>query len=303
MIVDSIKMSDFLNRRKMYENAIGRIGTFVTSRKFLIADLEELQQRKQRLEETYVKFLEAHHKVIDNAKSEEFEWQDNEFAKTDEVYTHLLIDFNRKMKTVEAEEYVERLGKENEGSLARKEAEHDSKPILEFTRDGEKNRILYFDGTIKYVRLNKRAYIEIASDNEEEEEEEKSDCSREHSVPSKVVKVDLREKIEEKAARINEIEKELKQKKNEMKKETSSDSTPSKPVICNNCGGNHKMRECEAFLRLSLAERWQRIRAICVCQNCLMDIYNRHHQCRQGVCRCGKLHNTLLCDWNHSFYN
>lgn len=135
--------------------------------------------------------------------------------------------------------------------------------------------------------MNKRAFIEISSD-DEEEEEEKSESSQNHTVPSKIVKVDLRDKIEEKEARPNEISNEMEKKKNEIRrreKETLCDKN-AKKIICNNCGGNHKMRKCEVFLRLNRSERWKRVEAVHVCHNCFMTIYERKRFCREGPCRC-----------------
>lgn len=342
-------MSDWKNERKTYASAIERTRKYVESKQFQkVADLVELKYRKERLEENFVKFGEAHKEVVKDLEEEEFSWEDGIFAETDEIYTKLIIDFNRRMKEVETEEQLARLN--SEATKAKRNPI--PTPILEFGPKDDRNRVLFVDGTVRYLPLNKRAFIEISSDDEVQEEKSDSspkkvkkakstqikfggqgnarcdvckmffpyqslsehmeqnhkteqnrsgsdfsdisdedDLSEKVTMPSKVIKVDLREKIEEKAARLNEISKEIKEKQNEIRKKEKEE----KKIMCHNCGANHKMLECPKFLNLSIVERWQRVKKVHVCQNCFMCIFDRKHKCPAGLCWCGGFHNSLLC--------
>lgn len=307
-------MSEYKNDRLTYSNQINRVRVFVQSTEFLRADLVILEHRKQRLEEAFANFTEAHRNVVKDVKPADFPWEDQEFAKVDEIYSRLIIDFNRRIKTVEIDEHLERLEQKDEEKQTAKKRK--AKPILEFVREKEQNKVLYCDGTKQYVPLNKRAYMVFSSDEEEEEAEsekkddektydelsdddddsEKSENSNKRTVRSAVVEIDLREKIIEKAAQIEQIKSEINKKKSEMKPNANEkESAPKRVIVCNNCGGNHQMRKCEKFLRLKKGERWRRVQAIRVCPNCFMVLFDRRHNCREGPCKCGQWHNSLLC--------
>lgn len=303
------------NIRLIYSNQISRVRLFVQSTEFLRADLVILEHRKQRLEDAFANFAEAHNKLVKDVKQADFQWEDQEFAKVDEIYSRLIIDFNRRIKTVESDEHLERLERLGEDEEKQTGKKRKAKPILEFVREKEQNKVLYCDGTQQYVPLNKRAYMVFSSDEEDEAESEKEDDektyeelsddedeskesenSKKRTVRSAVVGIDLREKIQEKAAQIEQIKSEISKKKSEIKPNgRENESAPKKVIVCNNCGGNHQMRKCEKFLRLKRGERWQRVHAVRVCPNCFMMLFDRRHNCREGPCKCGQWHNSLLC--------
>lgn len=283
------------NERRTHSSAIEDDQNYVRSKRFRTADSVELEYRKTRLEKNFVLFSEKHHDILKQVSEEDFAWENEWYRKTDEIYTELIIEFNRRIKTVEAEELAVRLEKKP-GAIDRMKI---PMPILEFGPANGRNRILFLDGSERFLPLNKRAFIEISTDDEEDEEvnDNKSDSTEKHTIPSKVVKIDLRDKIEEKAVRLNEISKEMKQKKNEIKRrEEAAGVSEKKQIICNNCGGDHQMYKCPAFLRLTRAERWERVKAVHTCPNCFMTIFERKHFCRVGPCYCGRRHNSLLCD-------
>lgn len=314
-------MSEYKNDRMTYANQINRVGIFVQSPDFLRADLMILEVRKQRLEEAFANFVEAHRKVVKDVKPADFPWEDQEFAKVDEKYSRLKIDFNRRINLVEIDEHLERVEEEEEKKQTGMKRK--AKPVLQFGREKEQNKVLYIDGTHQYLPLNKRAYMVFSSDEEEEEEEiqsetkadenlyeeisdvddesEKSEITNEPAVRSAVVEVDLREKIKEKAAQIEQIKSEISKKKSEIRPNEGDCVQQKKVIVCNNCGGDHQMRKCEKFLKLNTSERWQRVNRVQVCPNCFMTLYERRHRCHEGKCRCGQWHNSLLCAQNWQY--
>lgn len=66
---------------------------------------------------------------------------------------------------------------------------------------------------------------------------------------------------------------------------------------CNNCKGPHIMRRCPSFLSRSINNRRRRVDKLGLCWNCFIPIHHLRepHRCLAGPCRCGEMHNTLLC--------
>lgn len=77
----------------------------------------------------------------------------------------------------------------------------------------------------------------------------------------------------------------------------STTQSEKRVIICNNCGGSHPMCHCEKFLARSIDERWERVRQLKLCPNCLLPFYyvTGTHRCKARPCKCGGHHNTLLC--------
>lgn len=271
--------------RDTYIHMLDRQRAFVnTTHQFKIAPKDELMIRKERVEEAFVKYAEAHHKLIENLEGDELQNAYVHFATWDETYMRLKIELNRRINEVEAEEMVKKPKNQSAESEEKKErAIQREKPILESVRENDWNRVLYVDGTQRYLPLTKRAYVDVSSS--EEEEEQCDSTSENYTVPAKMVKSDLRVKINEKTAQIKKIEEQIKERK---------DSDTVK-IVCNNCGGAHKMHQCEKFLARNITERWRRVREVRVCQNCFMPTNDRTHRCQARPCKCGQRHNSLLC--------
>lgn len=72
----------------------------------------------------------------------------------------------------------------------------------------------------------------------------------------------------------------------------------SNPIICNNCTREHKMKDCQNFLKRSINERRKRVDELGLCRNCFIPKYllREVHRCPHGNCKnCGEFHNSLLC--------
>ncbi|XP_049308645.1 uncharacterized protein LOC125777602 [Bactrocera dorsalis] len=71
-------------------------------------------------------------------------------------------------------------------------------------------------------------------------------------------------------------------------------ATPAN-VGCPQCSGNHRLIRCLQFRNMQVPERWERVRRLAVCFNCLRSGYTVR-QCSSGACSfCQQGHNTLLC--------
>ncbi|XP_054083369.1 uncharacterized protein LOC128920315 [Zeugodacus cucurbitae] len=76
---------------------------------------------------------------------------------------------------------------------------------------------------------------------------------------------------------------------------TQFTSEPAANVGCPQCSGNHRLIRCLQFRNMQVPERWDRVRRLAVCFNCLRSEHTVH-QCTSGVCSfCQQGHNTLLC--------
>ncbi|XP_072392412.1 uncharacterized protein [Diabrotica undecimpunctata] len=65
-------------------------------------------------------------------------------------------------------------------------------------------------------------------------------------------------------------------------------------IKCNLCKGEHTIYTCKEFLKLSVNQRWDKIKALELCSNCLR-IGHAKNTCTIGSCkRCRRKHNTLL---------
>lgn len=75
-----------------------------------------------------------------------------------------------------------------------------------------------------------------------------------------------------------------------------------KPLKCTFCNAPHPMFACPTFLGLAMDKRWERVKEMKLCENCLLPKIERH-RCRAGPCRrCGPdtRHNSVLC--SRGFY-
>lgn len=65
-------------------------------------------------------------------------------------------------------------------------------------------------------------------------------------------------------------------------------------IKCNLCKRDHTIYVCNEFLKLSNKERWEKVKTLRLCSNCLR-IGHSKDTCRLGSCRkCKRKHNTLL---------
>lgn len=65
--------------------------------------------------------------------------------------------------------------------------------------------------------------------------------------------------------------------------------------LCPSCKGNHHLYQCNAFLKLPVEERINKVSALKLCFNCLRTTAHRANACEWGSCKkCGKRHCTLL---------
>lgn len=74
-----------------------------------------------------------------------------------------------------------------------------------------------------------------------------------------------------------------------------------KPLKCIYCEAPHPMFACPTFLALPMDKRWDKVKEMKLCENCLLPIES--HRCRAGPCRrCGPdtRHNSVLC--SRGFY-
>ncbi|XP_049317010.1 uncharacterized protein LOC125779783 [Bactrocera dorsalis] len=66
-------------------------------------------------------------------------------------------------------------------------------------------------------------------------------------------------------------------------------------IGCPQCSGNHRLVRCPQFRNMQVPERWERVRRLAVCFNCLRSGHTVR-QCTSGACSfCQQRHNTLLC--------
>lgn len=78
------------------------------------------------------------------------------------------------------------------------------------------------------------------------------------------------------------------------KKSTSANVVTDR-AACSICNGDHPIYHCKRFLELSVDQRFQEIKALKLCLNCLRSTAHRSKQCSSGSCKkCNKKHNTLL---------
>ncbi|XP_049865132.1 uncharacterized protein LOC126366187 [Pectinophora gossypiella] len=75
---------------------------------------------------------------------------------------------------------------------------------------------------------------------------------------------------------------------------SATTSKPTGPLSCPLCGKTHRIIDCESFKNLTLDKRWNEVRKLNLCSNCL----RRGHDmsvCYIGPCRlCNEKHNTIL---------
>nr|CAH7754269.1 unnamed protein product [Callosobruchus chinensis] len=69
----------------------------------------------------------------------------------------------------------------------------------------------------------------------------------------------------------------------------------STSVKCYYCGANHYLYYCDQFLKLSVSNRYQEIRKLKLCINCLRPNVDRH-RCSGSCKNCKVRHNSILCD-------
>ncbi|XP_072389595.1 uncharacterized protein [Diabrotica undecimpunctata] len=63
---------------------------------------------------------------------------------------------------------------------------------------------------------------------------------------------------------------------------------------CNFCKGEHSIYSCQKFMQLNVNERWEKIKLLKLCSNCLR-IGHFQNTCNLGFCKkCGRKHNTFL---------
>jgi len=63
---------------------------------------------------------------------------------------------------------------------------------------------------------------------------------------------------------------------------------------CYHCSQNHSIYKCPEFLSLTLPEKWERVKSLNLCENCLQKGHTIS-QCKSGPCRrCSENHNSLL---------
>ncbi|XP_050508161.1 uncharacterized protein LOC114343607 [Diabrotica virgifera virgifera] len=68
----------------------------------------------------------------------------------------------------------------------------------------------------------------------------------------------------------------------------------SKSRSCNFCKQNHLIYLCEEFLKLSVAQRWDKIKQLNLCRNCLCTGHS-YKQCKSFGCKiCKAKHSSLL---------
>lgn len=65
-------------------------------------------------------------------------------------------------------------------------------------------------------------------------------------------------------------------------------------ISCNFCSSSHSIYFCADFLKLNVNERWDKMKALRLCTNCLRADHSVQ-ACNLASCRkCGRKHNTLL---------
>ncbi|XP_072377951.1 uncharacterized protein [Diabrotica undecimpunctata] len=65
-------------------------------------------------------------------------------------------------------------------------------------------------------------------------------------------------------------------------------------IQCNFCKSDHLIYSCPEFLRLTINDRWEKIKSLKLCPNCLRFGHSKE-RCSSGSCRkCKRKHNTLL---------
>ncbi|GAB0095822.1 uncharacterized protein DMENIID0001_112520 [Sergentomyia squamirostris] len=73
---------------------------------------------------------------------------------------------------------------------------------------------------------------------------------------------------------------------------TTSDVTQLK---CPHCNADHSIYKCQKFFQLPVTERWERVKALKLCTNCLRTGHMNNKCVSHNVCRkCCQHHNTLL---------
>ncbi|XP_050324433.1 uncharacterized protein LOC126755733 [Bactrocera neohumeralis] len=66
-------------------------------------------------------------------------------------------------------------------------------------------------------------------------------------------------------------------------------------ALCAHCGLAHRIVKCPAILALSIEQRFEALKRLKLCYNCLRSSHS-YRQCSSGNCRnCGRKHNTILC--------
>ncbi|XP_039969190.1 uncharacterized protein LOC120781122 [Bactrocera tryoni] len=76
---------------------------------------------------------------------------------------------------------------------------------------------------------------------------------------------------------------------------TQCTNAPPANFGCPQCSGNHRLIRCLQFRNMEVPERWERVRRLAVCFNCLRSGHTVR-QCTSGACSlCKQGHNTLLC--------
>ncbi|XP_072377748.1 uncharacterized protein [Diabrotica undecimpunctata] len=74
----------------------------------------------------------------------------------------------------------------------------------------------------------------------------------------------------------------------------ASSSENTWELKCNYCKQKHSIYTCDQFLKLSVAERWHKIKQLKLCTNCLCHGHFNTH-CQKGNCKfCKGKHNSLL---------
>lgn len=65
-------------------------------------------------------------------------------------------------------------------------------------------------------------------------------------------------------------------------------------VSCPSCKGNHYIHNCSNFIKLTQTEKYNELRKLRLCTNCLRSGHQKY-DCKSGNCRkCSRKHNTLL---------
>lgn len=78
--------------------------------------------------------------------------------------------------------------------------------------------------------------------------------------------------------------------------QSTSNQASSAAVICPHCSGPHRIYRCHSFQNLSVHQRWDAVKKLMLCFNCLNPNHTQG-ECRSGMCAlCNQKHNSLLCE-------
>lgn len=78
-------------------------------------------------------------------------------------------------------------------------------------------------------------------------------------------------------------------------KTNATTSSGGSTVSCVNCSGAHRLTKCQRFKNLGVDERWNLVKKLQLCFNCLSKGHGST-ECSSGNCGiCSRRHNTLLC--------